>query len=272
MAYEKIQGKNIYYEEYGEGEVVIFLNGIMMSAGSWSAFTDVFSQDYKILYVDLMDQGLSDKADEQYTQEVHVEMLKELLKKLNYDKIHLFGISYGGEVAQLFALKYGNMIKSLILANTTSYTNKSMQDLEKAWDYAAATYDASIFFNITMPSIYSYKFYEENIEWLKEREKQFDIVLDKNWYDGFRRAAKSANGLNITDILHEINVPTMIISSELDTITPIEYQEILYKNIPNARWTLIKDAGHASMYEKPYEFASILLGFLKTVEYEIKVI
>ena len=272
MAYKEIQGKKMYYEEYGEGEVVVFLNGIMMSTKSWSAFNDVFSQDYKLLYVDLIDQGLSDKANEQYTQDMHVEMLMELLQELGYNKVHLFGVSYGGEVAMLFALKYQYMLKSLILANTTSYTNKSMQDLEKAWDYAAATYDGSTFFSITMPSIYSYKFYEENIGWLKEREKQFDIALDKDWYEGFRRAAKSANGLNITDRLHEINVATMIISSELDTITPIEYQEILYKNIPNARWTLIKDAGHASMYEKPYEFASILLGFLKTIEYEIKVI
>ena len=272
MAYVEIQGKNIYYEEYGKGEVVVFLNGIMMSTGSWSVFTDIFSENYKLLYVDLIDQGRSDKADNQYTQDMHVEILMELFKKLGYNEINLFGVSYGGEVAQLFTLKYGHMIKSLILANTTSYTNKSMQDLEKAWDYAASTYDASTFFNVTMPSIYSYKFYEKNIEWLKEREKQFDITLDKAWYDGFRRAAKSANNLNITDRLHEINVPTMIISSELDTITPVEYQQVLYKNIPNARWTLIKDAGHASMYEKPYEFASILLGFLKTVEYEIEIV
>lgn len=272
MAYMQILGKNIYYEEHGEGDVIVFLNGIMMSTKSWSAFTDMFSEDYKVLYVDLMDQGLSDKADELYTQDVHVEMLKELLKNLNYNKVHLFGISYGGEVAQLFALKYGHMIKSLILANTTSYTNKSMQDLERAWDHAASTYDGSIFFNVTMPSIYSYKFYEENIEWLREREKTFNRLLDENWYNGFRRAIKSANNLNTTDRLHEINVPTMIISSELDTITPVEYQEVLYKNIPNARWTLIKDAGHASMYEKPYEFASILLGFLKTVKYEIQIV
>ncbi len=55
---------------------------------------------------------------------------------------------------------------------------------------------------------------------VKRKGKQFDELLDKAWYDGFRRAAKSANNLNITDRLHEINVPTMIISSELDTITP----------------------------------------------------
>ena len=39
--------------------------------------------------MDLIDQGLSHKADEQYTQDMHVEILMELLKKLGYNKVHL---------------------------------------------------------------------------------------------------------------------------------------------------------------------------------------
>lgn len=272
MGHMEIKGKRIYFEEHGEGEVLVLLNGIMMSTASWLPFIDILSKDYKVLLVDLLDQGRSDKADSEYDQQIHVEMLKELFDKLNYKEIHLFGVSYGGEVAQLFALKYGHMLKSLILSNTTSYTNKSMQDLERAWDYAASTYEGSIFFSITMPSIYSHIFYEKNNQWLKERERQFGELLDKNWYDGFRRSAKSAHNLNITKELHKIDIPTLIISSDLDTITPVEYQEIIFKNIPNAKWVLIKNAGHASMYEKPYEFLSILMGFLKTIEYEIRII
>ena len=141
MAYMEIKGKKIYFEKHGEGEVLVLLNGIMMSTASWLPFIDILSKDYKVLLVDLLDQGRSDKADSEYDQQIHVEMLKELFDKLNYKEIHLFGVSYGGEVAQLFALKYGYMLKSLILSNTTSYTNKSMQDLERAWDYAASTYE-----------------------------------------------------------------------------------------------------------------------------------
>ena len=272
MPYQVIQGKKMYYEEYGEGEVVVLLNGIMMSTASWLPFIDLLSEDYRVLLVDLLDQGRSDKADCEYDQGMHVEMLKELFEKLNYEKVHLFGISYGGEVAQLFAIKYGYMLKSLILSNTTSYTNNSMKELERAWDYAASTNDGSIFFSVTMPSIYSHQFYEKNHDWLKKREKQLDELLDKNWYNGFRRAIRSAHNFNATDQLHKINLPTLIISSDTDTITPVEYQEVLYENIPNAKWVLIKDSGHASMYEKPYEFISILIGFLKSVNYKIEIL
>lgn len=271
MPYLEVMDKKIYYEEHGKGEVVVFLNGIMMSTASWAPFIKAFSSQHKMLLVDFLDQGRSDKADDEYTQDLHVEMLKELLEKLNYHKVHLFGVSYGGEVAQLFALKYQDMVKSLILSNTTSYTDRSMQELERSWDYAAATHDASVFFSSTMPGIYSYKFYEENYEWLKEREIQFGKIFDEEWYEGFRRAAKSAHNLNTTERLQEIKVPTLIISSELDTVTPIKYQEVLYKGIPNSKWVLIKDAGHASMYEKPYEFMSLVMGFISITQFDIKI-
>lgn len=78
-----IQGKNIYYETYGEGEPIIILNGIMMSTASWLPFKDAISSDYKLVVFDMVDQGQSDKMTEPYTQDLHVEMLKELIEKID---------------------------------------------------------------------------------------------------------------------------------------------------------------------------------------------
>ena len=271
MPYLNIKNKNIYYREHGSGEVVVFLNGVMMSTASWSPFIKMFSSEYKMVLVDLIDQGRSDSGDEEYSQDMNVEILKELLEKLGYKKLHLVGVSYGGEVAQLFALKYGHMVKSLILSNTTSYTNRHMKELERLWDWAASTYDASTFFSAFISGIYSPKFYEKNYEGLKKMEEQFRKQFDVEWYERFRRVVRSGHNFDITHRIHESKVPTLIISSELDIITPPEYQEVLYERIPNSKWILIKDAGHGCMYEKPYEFIALLMGFLKTVGYVIKV-
>ena len=266
-----IKGKEIHYVEYGEGETIVFLNGIMMSTASWMPFVDAFS-GFKVVFVDLIDQGLSDKGDESYTQDIHVDMLKELFEKLNFTQVHLLGISYGGEVAMRFALKHQHMLKSLILSNTTSYTNNLMKDIEDAWNYAASTHNGRIFFKATMPYIYSSKFYEENIEWLKNRENTLVTALTVEWYEGFRRAIRSASDLNITNKLSDIKVPTLIIGSDLDIITPIRYQETIYKEIANSRMFIIKDAGHASMYEKPYEFSAAVIGFLNNYNKNIKIL
>lgn len=266
-----IFGKEIFYEVYGQGEAVVFLNGIMMSTLSWKPFLPVFT-NYKMVLVDLIDQGGSDKAEDAYTQDYHVEMLKELIYALKLGKVHLLGISYGGEVAMKFALKHQNMLHSLILSNTTSETSNHMKDIEEAWDFAASTYDGKIFFKITMPYIYSAKFYYENSAWLKEREKVLSTALTKEWYEGFRRALRSASSLNITNELENIKIPVLIIGSDLDIMTPLRNQEEMYKRIPGCRMVIIKDAGHASMYERPHEFAVCILGFMSILNKEIKIV
>lgn len=262
MPFVDVNGKKMYYETFGDGEPLVFLNGIMMSAASWHPFIDTFSPKCKMVLVDLLDQGQSDKADGPYTQDMHVEMLKVLFERLGYEKVHLLGISYGGEVAIKFALKYQHMLYSLLLADTTAYTNELLHDVEEIWDYSASLNDGRIFFKATMPYIYSAEFYEENIEWLKDREKKFCQILTPEWYAGFRRAIRSASNLNVLDELHKITVPTLIISAEYDATTPVRYQEEIHKRIKGSKYVLIKGSGHASMYEKPYEFASIILGYL----------
>lgn len=273
----KIQGKKIYYELHGEGEPIIFLNGIMMSTLSWKPFLSVFS-GYKMVLVDFIDQGRSDyfssmdSEEDGYDQFLHVEMLSEFIEKLELGRVHLMGISYGGEVAMKFALKYGKQLRSLILSNTTAVTTNIMKDIEVAWELAAASYDGRTFFKATMPYIYSTKFYEENFDWLKAREEVLIRSLTKEWYDGFRRAVKSANNHNVLSELELIKTPTLILGAELDIITPIRYQEEIHKRIKDSRMVVINGAGHALMYEKPYEFALNIIGFINILGKNINVI
>ncbi len=267
-----IKGKNIYYETYGEGEPLVILNGIMMSTGSWTPFIDVLSNKNKLVLLDFVDQGQSDRGEGQYSQDLHVEILNELFSTLNLGKVHLVGISYGGEVAQRFALKYQEKLLSLVLANTTSYTNHLLKDIGDSWIYAAKTYDGSQFFKATMPYIYSAEFYEDNINWLKEREKAFSVSLQPEWYEGFIRLVRSAEDLNITEEIEKIKVPTLIIGAEHDATTPLRYQEEIQKRIKDSKLIVIKGSGHATMYEKPYEFTSAILGFVDSCKREIKII
>ena len=267
-----IKGKNIYYEIHGDGEPLVILNGIMMSTGSWNSFIDVFSKKNKLVLLDFVDQGQSDKMEEQYSQDLHVEMLNELLERLNLEKIHLVGISYGGEIAQRFVLAHQSKVKTLVLANTTSYTSHILKDIGENWIQAAKTHDGVAFFKATMPYVYSGEFYEENIQWLKEREKSFANTLKPEWYEGFIRLVKSAENLNITEEINKIKVPTMIIGAEYDTTTPLRYQQEIHKMIPNSKLVSINGSGHATMYEKPYEFASLIIGFIESYSSEIKIV
>lgn len=265
MPYIRAKGKNIYYEIHGEGEPLVLLNGIMMSTKSWAPFIDVFSSQVKLVLVDLVDQGKSDKGAGAYSQEFHAEVMAEILPALGCPRVHLLGVSYGGQVALLCALRNPDLLYSLILAGTSSYTSNLLREIGEAWDVAAATYDVPTFFRATMPFIYSKDFYEENLPWLRQREQLFQTVLTPEWFDGFRRALKSTQNFDVRGKLGAIKVPTLLISADQDIITPLSYQEEIRREIPHASWVVIKGAGHAVMYEKPREFSALVLGFLRTV-------
>ncbi|MCF6460983.1 alpha/beta fold hydrolase [Clostridium sp. Cult3] len=263
MPYMNIMNKNIYYKEYGSGDPIVFLNGMMMATNSWSPFTRKLSKDYRTITVDLLDQGRSDSSEDSYNIDVQVEFLKQFLQELNLEKVHLLGTSYGGKVALSFATKYPSNIKSLILSNTDSYTTNIMNDIGKGWIYGASTLDSRIFSTLVMPYIYSYGYYEKNHEEIKSKGKAFDNILDEEWYKRFKRGIESAKDYNVYHELKKIKSPTLIISSELDIITPIGYQKSIYEQIGGSQWIIMKGVGHASMYEKPEEFLSIVMKFLK---------
>lgn len=271
MAFVEYKGKNIYYEVYGDGEPIVILNGIMMSHISWSFCIPELCRNNKVILLDFLDQGKSDKMDSLYKQDIQVEVVKTVIDKLKLDKINLFGISYGGEVALQFALKYRSFLNKLILFNTTSCTNVWLKDIGRGWINAAETVDPETFYNVTIPVIYSPSFYNKNIEWMNRRKEILYKVFQKEFLMAMIRLIQSAEGYDIRDRLNEINTDTLIVSSEHDFITPVIEQEYLYKNITNSKYILIRECGHASMYEKPNEFIGILKGYL-SVKKEIKIV
>lgn len=263
MAKIEVMGKNIHYEVYGEGEPLVILNGIMMSTVSWYPFKDILSKDYKLILLDMVDQGQSDKMDREYTQDLHVDMLRELFEKLNLDSIHLFGISYGGEVAIKFALKYQSMLKSLILSNVPYKTNGLLRYIASRWIETFKTYDGRAFYKEVNQFVYSEKFYDKHMDYLKEKEEFFNKILTKEWFDGMIRLLNSGDNYDVTEDLHKIEVPTLILGGEDDRITPPSYQREINKRIKDSRLLIVEGSGHLLPYERPKAFLGGVLGFLK---------
>lgn len=255
--------RKIYYEVYGEGEPLIILNGIMMSHLSWKLFIPKLSKDKKVILFDFLDQGKSDKPyDHDYTHDLQVEVLKALIDHLNIKKTNIFGISYGGEIALQFAIKHKNYVNKLLLFNTTAYTTPWLKDIGRGWINAAKTYDPETFYNVSIPYIYSPMFYTENYEWMENRKNILKGVFTKDFLDAMVRLIQSSEDYDIRCKLNEVEVDTLIVGADYDFVTPLFEQEYIHNNIRDSKFMMIKNCGHASMYEKPNEFVSLINGFL----------
>ncbi|AKI96603.1 alpha/beta fold hydrolase [Kosmotoga pacifica] len=264
MAYFKYGNVNIYYELHGDENrpVVVLLNGIMMSTLSWHGHLSDLTRFFRVLLMDFRDQGKSSKMSKEFDISVHVEDLNALLDYLNIEKVNIVGLSYGGQVAQLFALKHPYKLNALVLANTPARIPPYLQELGEAWKEAARLYDGEKFFKLAIPFIYSDSFYNSNLSWLKNRQKAFKQLLNKDWFDGFIRLASSNLSFNTLNELPSISCPTLLLMADRDIITPIREMELIKERLPQAESLIIHDAGHAAFLEKQEEFLSAVIGFL----------
>ncbi|MEW6241819.1 MAG: alpha/beta fold hydrolase [Chloroflexota bacterium] len=256
-----INDVNLYYELHGSenAPVLVLNNGILMNAASsWAFQTKALSERYRLLQYDCRGQGQSDHPESPYSMELHADDLSALMDALKIETAHIAGISYGGEVAQAFVLKYPHKVRSLILMDTVSEVGAELRLVIQSWVDALRTGDALAFFNATVPWNFSPEWIAANAPLLEDAKKRY-ALLD---FPAVIRLCEAFFDVNFTPRLGEIKAPTCIMVGELDLLKGIRYAEILKRNIPHAEVHVLIGAGHASCWERPQEFNSIVLGFL----------
>ena len=257
-------GGSIYYEIHGEGEPLIFMNGVMMNTMSWMDYIPLLADKFKLVLVDFRDQGRSSKLAEGYDLDIHVEDILALLDELKIDKVNMVGPSYGGEVALKFALKYQNRLKTLILPNTMTWVSNHLRAIGEGWEEAAQSYDGARFFKLVIPWIYSRHFYQSSLEWLNQRQRVFKDMLTKEWFDSFVRLSQSTRSYYISpEQLQTIKVPTLLIGSDEDiAVTPIDVMAVMHENIKGCEFVIMYKTTHCAVLERMHEFVTVICGFV----------
>ncbi len=262
MSYLKLHDANIYYERNGCGKTLVLLNGIMMSTTSWTYHVEKLAKIFDVITLDFRDQGNSSKMKDGYDLSVHSNDLSNLLEHLKIRKASILGVSYGAHVAEIFALEHPDKIEKLILSNAVDKTDNYLRELGRAWEIAAQTYDATLFFKVSLPTIYSRTFYNSHLDWVESRIKTFSKVMTREWFDAFIRLSKSEAYFDVSKDISKIVAPTLLIAAEEDMITPKSIMERMHKKIKDSLIVSIPQAGHAAFLEKADLFCDIIKGFL----------
>jgi 3-oxoadipate enol-lactonase len=246
----QVNGISLYYELHGKPEapLLVLNNGILMNAAaSWIYQTEPLARQLYVLQYDCRGQGQSDHPAEPYSMAQHAADLAGLLDSVGFPSAHIAGISYGGEVAQAFALAYPKRARSLILADTVSEVGPELALCVQSWLEAARLADPDLFFHATTP----WNFFERS----RQRYRELD-------YPAIVRLCEAFLQVDFTGRLGEINAPTCILVGGADKLKGPEYARILKRGIPQAELHILPGAGHASCWEKPEEFNTVVLGFL----------
>lgn len=109
-----INGKNIYYEVYGNGEPLLLLHGYSLSSLSWKPYVSDFDKEYEVYLIDLTGHGKSEPFKEDLSIKSVAKDLNSLIQHLKLGKIQAIGFSFGGDVLFQLALLNPNLIASMI--------------------------------------------------------------------------------------------------------------------------------------------------------------
>ncbi len=255
-----VNGIELYYELSGpEGAPVLVLsNGIMMSTASWAFQNTALNRHLRVLLYDCRGMWKSDHPEGSYSMEEHADDLAGLLEALEIDKAHIAGISYGAEVSMMFALRYSEKTRSLIVIDGVSEIHLLLRAQTYPWLMAAERHDAELLLNTS----YHMNFAED---WIRANQAFIDTSVDRYALldmDALVRLMKSFYALDMTNELTRIQAPTLVIAGEEDLIKGREYAEIIAAQISNSELVIIPGAGHALCLEKPAILNTLLLGFV----------
>jgi len=257
-------GAMLYYELHGPADAppLVLNNGILMNAaGSWTPQTQAFAAEYRVLQYDCRGQGFSDRPDGPYSMALHADDLAALLDGLGIERAHVLGISYGGEVAQAFALAHPGRLEGLILADTVSEVGPELRLIVEGWKAAARKGDADLFFLVTVGWNFSPEFIAARtsvLQGARARYRDLDLAAVARLCDAFL-------DVDFTGRLHEITAPTCVIVGERDLLKTRRYAEAIHRAIRGSELHVLPGAGHAVCLESPAVFNATVLDFLASV-------
>lgn len=103
----------------GQGSPLLLLNGLGGLIRTFDPLRDELA-DYRTITLDLPGVGKSQMPRWPMRLPRHADLLAEMLMQLGIDQVDVFGVSWGGALAQEFALRYPGMVRRLILAATSA--------------------------------------------------------------------------------------------------------------------------------------------------------
>ena len=117
MPIARINDIDMYFEIAGQGQPLLLLHGLGANIRNWDSQIQYFMKNYQVITCDLRGHGLSSKPKGPYRMRLFAEDIAELLQTLDVSVAHVAGTSMGGMVAFELAVRFPQLLKSLIIVN-----------------------------------------------------------------------------------------------------------------------------------------------------------
>lgn len=285
--YYTVNGAKLWTVSFGKGDPIFFIAGGPGGAHPGLRSFDSLSTTNTLVYFDGFGRGKSDTAKDvrEYTLERDIEDLEGLRKAMGFSGINILGHSYGGVVAQGYAVKYPDRVKHLILANSFhSYIMWQANDdnanheiktnypevwdkLMEARELGAISSDQihqQIYGQVPYGFLYAYN--PDNFKG-RRRSPYPNRFNSKLYYqmvgkDGDFIVGNDIGNFDYRKQLKYLKMPILIIAGRYDRVA-VPTMMVKYKSYcPQAQFEMFENSGHNPQVEEPEKEFEIIRAFL----------
>lgn len=257
----------LYYEEEGEGAPLLLIPGFGTGLWIWFKQVPAFAKKFRTLTFDPRGISRSLAPDEPITIRTIADDAAKLLRALSLGSAHILGASFGGFVAQEFALRYPQMTKSLLLCCTSfggpRHVAPSVETLQALASTKGLNTQERVRENLLLA--FSPWFIEEHRE---EVERVIELRAQNFVPEhAYLHQLQAALAFNTEERVSQVKAPTLVLTGDADTIVPPENSRNLAALIPHARLVTIAGGSHTFFIEQADEFNAAVIEFIEEVEH-----
>lgn len=248
----RLEGLNLHYTDSEKGEkTVILMHGWGCDHTTVASIERVASScGYRVVNVDFPGFGDSQEPTDVWGVEDYTRQIEALTKELGIKSPILLGHSFGGRVGILYASR--NQVEKLILVDAAGIKPKrSLKYYWKVYSFKAVKRLMYLFLGKDAA--------EKRLDAKRAKAGSSDYA---NASPMMRRILSKVVNEDLTDRLHLIKAPTLLIWGENDTATPLSDAQKMEKLIPDAGLVSFSGCGHYSFLDNPIQFAAVLRSFL----------
>lgn len=288
--YITVNGAKLWVVTVGKGEPLVLIAGGPGGVHLGLRRFDSLANNNTLIYFDAFGRGKSDTAKDvkDYTLARDIEDLEGLRTALRYDKWNVLGHSYGGVVAQGYALKYPSRVSHLILANSfhsfimwqenddnsnheikTNYP-EVWSELLRIREAGAVSSDQNhqdVYGQVPYGFLYAYN-PENFVNRANVRRQPYPNAFNSKLYyqmvgkDGDFIVGNDIGNFDFRKDLKKLSMPVLIYAGRYDRVATPRMM-IKYKDYcPQAQFVMFEKSGHNPQVEEPQELFIVLRRFL----------
>lgn len=265
----EIRGYRTHYEvddfapPWRSRETILIQHGLGRSAAFWFHWVPLLAGDYRVVRRDLRGHGRSADPgpDHRWSLEELMLDLEGFLDALELERVHLLGESTGGMLAVAFAVRAPERVASLTLCSTPRTIGPEAQRFfafgHADWQTAIRTLGSEGWARTLASGAGTVPQGDPAFhEWaIREMGRTPAHVLEEY--------SKIVSQLDVTPLLPQVSVPTLILAPTHSAATPLAEQVAMRDAIPGASFSAIETPSHEIYVEEPEQCVAALRAFLQ---------